>query len=82
FNLGLDPERAREYHDETMPKAAAKVAHFCSMCGPHFCSMKISQEVRAFAAKEGLSDNEALKKGMQEKAIEFVDGGAEIYNKT
>ncbi|RTZ62531.1 MAG: phosphomethylpyrimidine synthase ThiC [Aquificaceae bacterium] len=82
FNLGLDPERAREYHDETMPKAAAKVAHFCSMCGPHFCSMKISQEVRDFAAEQGISEIDALKKGMQEKSVEFVEMGAQIYNKT
>ena len=82
FNLGLDPERAREYHDETMPKAAAKVAHFCSMCGPHFCSMKISQEVREFAAEQGISEIEALKKGMEEKSVEFVEMGAQIYNKT
>ena len=82
FNLGLDPERAREYHDETMPKAAAKVAHFCSMCGPHFCSMKITQEVREFAAKKGISEIDALKKGMEEKAVEFVETGAQIYNKT
>jgi len=68
FNLGLDPDRAREFHDETLPKDSAKVAHFCSMCGPHFCSMKITQEVREFAAK-----------GMQEKSIEFVKGGASIY---
>jgi phosphomethylpyrimidine synthase len=68
FNLGLDPDRAREFHDETLPKDSAKVAHFCSMCGPHFCSMKITQEVREFAAK-----------GMQEKSIEFVKGGAHIY---
>ena len=82
FNLGLDPERAREYHDETMPKAAAKVAHFCSMCGPHFCSMKISQEVRDFAAEQGISEIDALKKGMEEKSVEFVEMGAQIYNKT
>ena len=82
FNLGLDPERAREYHDETLPKAAAKVAHFCSMCGPHFCSMKITQEVREFAAKKGISDMDALKQGMEEKSIEFVKTGAQIYNKT
>jgi len=68
FNLGLDPDKAREFHDETLPKESSKVAHFCSMCGPHFCSMKITQEVRAYAAK-----------GMQEKAIEFVRGGAKIY---
>ncbi len=82
FNLGLDPERAREYHDETMPKPAAKVAHFCSMCGPHFCSMKITQEVREYAAKQGMSTEQALKKGMEEKSIEFIDAGAQIYNKT
>ncbi len=82
FNLGLDPERAREYHDETMPKAAAKVAHFCSMCGPHFCSMKITQEVREFAKEKGISEIDALKQGMEEKSIEFVETGAQIYNKT
>jgi len=82
FNLGLDPEKAREYHDETLPKESAKVAHFCSMCGPHFCSMKISQDVRDYAKNQGISEGEALEKGMQEKAIEFIDMGAEIYNKT
>lgn len=82
FNLGLDPEKAREYHDETLPKDSAKVAHFCSMCGPHFCSMKISQDVRDYAKKQGYTEGEALEKGMQEKAIEFIDMGAEIYNKT
>ena len=81
FNLGLDPERAREYHDETLPKDSAKVAHFCSMCGPHFCSMKISQDVREYARQNGLSEEEARQKGMQEKSIEFIDMGAEIYNK-
>ena len=81
FNLGLDPERAREYHDETLPKDSAKVAHFCSMCGPHFCSMKITQDVREYAKQQGLSETEALQQGMQEKAIEFVGKGAEIYNK-
>ncbi|MDH5359327.1 MAG: phosphomethylpyrimidine synthase ThiC, partial [Gammaproteobacteria bacterium] len=79
FNLGFDPERAREYHDETMPKQAHKVAHFCSMCGPNFCSMKITQDVRDYAAKLGMSEEEALKKGMEEKSIEFTKGGAEIY---
>lgn len=79
FNLGLDPERAREYHDETLPKDSAKVAHFCSMCGPHFCSMKITQDVRDYAIKQGLSEQEALQTGMQEKAVEFVKAGAEIY---
>ena len=82
FNLGLDPERAREYHDETLPKDSAKVAHFCSMCGPHFCSMKITQDVREYAKQQGISENEAVQKGMQEKSIEFIGKGAEIYNKT
>ncbi|MBQ5949815.1 phosphomethylpyrimidine synthase ThiC [Massilia sp. ST3] len=68
FNLGLDPDKAREFHDETLPKDSAKVAHFCSMCGPHFCSMKITQEVREYAAR-----------GMEEKAIEFVRNGAQLY---
>jgi phosphomethylpyrimidine synthase len=81
FNLGLDPERAREYHDETLPKDSAKVAHFCSMCGPHFCSMKITQDVRDYAREHGVSDREALNQGMAEKAVEFVKGGAEIYKK-
>ncbi|MFN4263404.1 MAG: phosphomethylpyrimidine synthase ThiC [Thioalkalivibrionaceae bacterium] len=79
FNLGLDPERAREYHDETMPKQAHKVAHFCSMCGPNFCSMKITQDVRDYAAAQGVDEREALHRGLQEKAIEFVTKGAEIY---
>lgn len=82
FNLGLDPERAREYHDETLPKDSAKVAHFCSMCGPHFCSMKITQDVREYAKQQGISADEAVQKGMQEKSIEFIGKGAEIYNKT
>ncbi|MFZ2540631.1 MAG: phosphomethylpyrimidine synthase ThiC [Gallionella sp.] len=81
FNLGLDPDKAREFHDETLPKDSAKVAHFCSMCGPHFCSMKISQDVRDYAAKEGVSDQEALEKGMAVKSLEFVKKGAEIYSK-
>ena len=79
FNLGLDPERAREYHDETMPKDAHKVAHFCSMCGPNFCSMKITQDVRDYAAKLGTDEQTALQRGMEEKAIEFKKGGAQIY---
>ncbi|HHH48101.1 MAG TPA: phosphomethylpyrimidine synthase ThiC [Gammaproteobacteria bacterium] len=79
FNLGLDPERAREYHDETLPKDSAKVAHFCSMCGPNFCSMKITQDVRDYAARQGLSAEEVLSKGMKEKSVEFLQGGAEIY---
>ncbi len=81
FNLGLDPEKAREFHDETLPKDSAKVAHFCSMCGPHFCSMKITQDVRNYAKEHGMSADEALNKGMQEKSVEFVKGGAEIYRK-
>jgi phosphomethylpyrimidine synthase len=81
FNLGLDPDRAREFHDETLPKESAKIAHFCSMCGPHFCSMKISQDVRDYAAKEGLSEQAALKKGMEVKSVEFVKQGAQVYHK-
>jgi phosphomethylpyrimidine synthase len=81
FNLGLDPERAREYHDETLPKDSAKVAHFCSMCGPHFCSMKITQDVREYARRKGMSEQAALQQGMTEKAVEFVKGGSEIYKK-
>ena len=71
FNLSLDPDTAREFHDETLPQDGAKIAHFCSMCGPHFCSMKITQDVREYAEKIGLADEEALKKGMEEKAKEF-----------
>ncbi|QZP18491.1 phosphomethylpyrimidine synthase ThiC [Methylophilales bacterium] len=81
FNLGLDPEKAKEFHDETLPQEGAKQAHFCSMCGPHFCSMKISQDVRDYATKKGISDKEALEKGMEEKSIEFVKKGAEVYQK-
>ncbi len=81
FNIGLDPDKAREFHDETLPKDSAKVAHFCSMCGPHFCSMKITQEVRDYAAKQGISDIAALKQGMEVKSIEFVKSGAELYRK-
>ncbi|MFP6873106.1 MAG: phosphomethylpyrimidine synthase ThiC [Verrucomicrobiales bacterium] len=79
FNIGLDPERAREFHDETLPKEGAKTAHFCSMCGPTFCSMKISDEVRQYAAENGLDTEEAIAAGMQEKAKEFADSGGEIY---
>ncbi|HWI14783.1 MAG TPA: phosphomethylpyrimidine synthase ThiC [Burkholderiales bacterium] len=82
FNLGLDPDKAREFHDETLPKESAKVAHFCSMCGPHFCSMKITQDVRDFAAKEGLKEEEALAKGMEVKSVEFVKAGAEVYRRS
>ena len=80
FNLSLDPEKAQEFHDETLPKEAAKLAHFCSMCGPHFCSMKITQDVRDYARAHNLSDvTEAVEQGMQEKAVEFRKSGAEIY---
>ncbi|WP_255988796.1 phosphomethylpyrimidine synthase ThiC [Chitinolyticbacter albus] len=81
FNLGLDPDRAREFHDETLPQQGAKVAHFCSMCGPHFCSMKITQDVRDFAEKQGIAEAEALAKGMEVKSIEFVKQGAQVYHK-
>lgn len=79
FNLSLDPDTAREYHDETLPSENAKVAHFCSMCGPKFCSMRITQDVRDYAAKHGISENEAIHKGMEEKAREFAEAGGEIY---
>ena len=81
FNLGLDPDKAREFHDETLPQEGAKLAHFCSMCGPHFCSMKITQDVRDYAAAQGVSEIEALKQGMETKSVEFVKNGAEIYRK-
>ena len=79
FNLGLDPDTAREFHDETLPKDSSKSAHFCSMCGPKFCSMKITQEVREFAAAKGLSEAEALQAGMDEKSAEFAQRGGEFY---
>jgi phosphomethylpyrimidine synthase len=82
FNLGLDPDKAREFHDETLPAHGAKLAHFCSMCGPNFCSMKITQDVRDFAAKQGLSEQEALEKGMEAKAVEFVRSGGEVYRES
>jgi len=81
FNLGLDPDKAREFHDETLPRDSAKVAHFCSMCGPHFCSMKITQDVRDYAAAQGVDEQAALEKGMEQKAAEFVKKGAQIYSK-
>jgi phosphomethylpyrimidine synthase len=81
FNLSLDPETAREFHDETLPAEGAKSAHFCSMCGPHFCSMKITEDVRKFAAEHGLTDAEAIESGMQEKRKEFAEKGGEIYGK-
>jgi phosphomethylpyrimidine synthase len=79
FNLSLDPEVAREYHDETLPQEGAKLAHFCSMCGPHFCSMKITQDVREYAAQKEIDEQAALDVGMKEKAEEFVAAGGEIY---
>ncbi|QXZ11271.1 phosphomethylpyrimidine synthase ThiC [Comamonas sp. Y33R10-2] len=79
FNLGLDPDTARAFHDETLPKDSAKVAHFCSMCGPKFCSMKITQEVREFAAAKGLAEDQALAVGMQAKAGEFNKAGGDFY---
>ena len=81
FNLGLDPDKARAFHDETLPKDSAKVAHFCSMCGPHFCSMKITQDVRDYAAKLGVDEKAALAKGMEEKSAEFKASGAKVYHK-
>lgn len=79
FNLGLDPETARSFHDETLPQQGAKLAHFCSMCGPHFCSMKITQDVRDFAKAHGVTEEDALRKGLQVKANEFVEQGSQIY---
>ena len=81
FNLSLDPEKALEFHDETLPQEGAKLAHFCSMCGPHFCSMKITQDVREYARTHHLSEDEALAKGMEQKSQEFVQSGAEVYRK-
>ncbi|MEM6724689.1 MAG: phosphomethylpyrimidine synthase ThiC [Bacteroidota bacterium] len=80
FNLSLDPDTAREYHDETLPKESSKVAHFCSMCGPKFCSMKISQDVREYAASLEANGEEAIQKGLEEKSKEFIDKGSEIYH--
>jgi phosphomethylpyrimidine synthase len=79
FNLSLDPDTAREYHDETLPSDNAKVAHFCSMCGPHFCSMKITQDVRDYAAQKELEEEKAIEKGMEEKSKEFIEKGGEVY---
>jgi len=81
FNLSLDPDTAREFHDETLPQEVAKVAHFCSMCGPHFCAMKITQDVRDYAAAQGIADEQALQLGLKQKGREFVDTGSEIYKK-
>jgi phosphomethylpyrimidine synthase len=82
FNLSLDPETAREFHDETLPQEGAKSAHFCSMCGPHFCSMKITEDVRRYAAEQSLTEEDAVKRGLEEKAAEFVKKGGEVYAKT
>jgi phosphomethylpyrimidine synthase len=82
FNLSLDPDTAREFHDETLPAEGAKLAHFCSMCGPHFCSMKITQDVRDYAAQQGLEEAAALEAGMAEKSREFAETGGDIYRKT
>ena len=79
FNLGLDPERAQAFHDQTMPAEGAKLAHFCSMCGPKFCAMEITQQIRDFAEKLGVSDDEARKEGMDAMSSAFKTGGAEIY---
>jgi phosphomethylpyrimidine synthase len=79
FNLSLDPETAKDFHDATLPAQGAKLAHFCSMCGPHFCSMKITQDVRAYAAEKQLADDAALKQGMQEKSEEFRKTGGDLY---
>jgi phosphomethylpyrimidine synthase len=81
FNLSLDPDKAQQFHDETLPQEGAKVAHFCSMCGPHFCSMKITQDVRDYAASQGVAEDTALTLGMAQKSAEFKEKGAEIYNK-
>ena len=79
FNLAIDPGTAREYHDETLPAAAAKTAHFCSMCGPRFCSMKITQEVREYANQQGLEEADALQQGLAQKAAEFNSGDGQLY---
>jgi phosphomethylpyrimidine synthase len=79
FNLSLDPETARSFHDETLPQEGAKTAHFCSMCGPHFCSMKITEDVRKYAEEQGLNGLELVETGMREKAEEFIKTGGEIY---
>ena len=79
FNLSLDPDTAREFHDETLPADGAKIAHFCSMCGPNFCSMKITQDVRDYAKENGMMETDALSKGMEEKSKEFLQKGSELY---
>jgi phosphomethylpyrimidine synthase len=79
FDLSMDPETARAYHDETLPAEPAKTAHFCSMCGPKFCSMRISQDVRDYAQQHGVSEDAAIELGMKEKSAEFVAGGSSVY---
>jgi phosphomethylpyrimidine synthase len=79
FALALDPDTAREFHDETLPAEGAKTAHFCSMCGPQFCSMKITEEVRAYAAAKGLGEQQSLVEGMRERSAEFARSGGELY---
>ena len=81
FNLSLDPETARDFHDETLPSEGAKSAHFCSMCGPHFCSMRITEDVRRYAAQKGIDEAAAIEHGLQKKAKEFQEAGTEIYAK-
>jgi phosphomethylpyrimidine synthase len=81
FNLSLDPETAREFHDETLPQEGAKTAHFCSMCGPHFCSMRITEDVRRYAAEQGITEETAIEAGLKQKATEFNEAGAEVYSK-
>ena len=82
FNLSFDPETARLFHDETLPQESAKLSHFCSMCGPRFCSMKITEDVRKFARESGITEADALKKGMEDKSKEFIKKGKEIYTKS
>lgn len=82
FHLSLDPDRALSYHDETLPAEGAKVAHFCSMCGPHFCSMKITQDVRDYAKQKGIEEQQALESGMDEKSEEFKKRGSNLYSKS
>jgi phosphomethylpyrimidine synthase len=82
FALGLDPDTAKSFHDETLPKESMKTAHFCSMCGPHFCSMKITQDVQEYARSKGLTTEKALSNGMREKAVQFVESGSKIYSQT
>jgi phosphomethylpyrimidine synthase len=81
FNLSLDPETAREFHDETLPQERAKTAHFCSMCGPHFCSMRITEDVRRYAAEQGVTEDVALEKGLHDEATEFATAGGDLYTK-